>query len=41
LDLESADKSRIGVYLGITEHGNVETEHGIYNIKQFDYNIEV
>ena len=41
LDLESVDKSRIGIYLGITEHGNVETEHEIYNIKQFDYNIEV
>jgi 3-oxoacyl-[acyl-carrier-protein] synthase II len=41
LDLESVDKSRIGIYLGITEHGNVETEHEIYNIKQFDYNVEV
>ncbi len=26
LPLESIDRSRIGVYLGITEHGNVETE---------------
>ena len=25
LELENVDKSRIGVYLGITEHGNVET----------------
>jgi len=41
LDLESVDKSRIGIYLGITEHGNVETEHEIYNIKQFDYNVEL
>ncbi len=41
LDLESVDKSRIGIYLGITEHGNVETENEIYNIKQFDYNVDV
>ena len=41
LDLDSIDKSRIGIYLGITEHGNVETEHEIYNIKQYDYNIDV
>ncbi len=26
LDLERIDRSRIGIYLGITEHGNVETE---------------
>ncbi|MCL2742995.1 MAG: beta-ketoacyl-[acyl-carrier-protein] synthase family protein [Planctomycetaceae bacterium] len=31
------DTSRVGVYVGITEHGNVETENEIYNIKQFDY----
>ncbi|MCK5124257.1 MAG: beta-ketoacyl-[acyl-carrier-protein] synthase family protein, partial [Dehalococcoidia bacterium] len=31
------DKSRIGVYVGITEHGNVDTEKQIYEIKQFDY----
>jgi 3-oxoacyl-[acyl-carrier-protein] synthase II len=37
LDLESLDKSRIGVYLGITEHGNVETENEIFNISQFNY----
>jgi 3-oxoacyl-[acyl-carrier-protein] synthase II len=37
LDLVSFDKSRIGVYVGITEHGNVDTEKQIYEIKQFDY----
>ena len=26
LDLDSIDSSRVGIYLGITEHGNVETE---------------
>jgi len=40
LDLASLDKSRIGVYLGITEHGNVETENEIYNIKQYNYNVD-
>ena len=37
LDLSRLDKSRIGVYVGITEHGNVDTEKQIYEIKQFDY----
>ncbi|MBE0411602.1 MAG: beta-ketoacyl-[acyl-carrier-protein] synthase family protein [Anaerolineales bacterium] len=40
LDLASVDKSRIGIYLGITEHGNVETENEVYNIKQYDYNVD-
>ncbi|MFQ5356709.1 MAG: beta-ketoacyl-[acyl-carrier-protein] synthase family protein [Mariprofundaceae bacterium] len=38
LDFAAVDKSRIGIYLGITEHGNVETENEIYDIKQYDYN---
>jgi 3-oxoacyl-[acyl-carrier-protein] synthase II len=41
LDFDSIDKSGIGIYLGITEHGNVETEHEIYNIKQYDYDVGV
>jgi len=41
LDLDSVDKSRIGVYVGITEHGNVQTENEIYNLKQFGYNLDV
>ena len=32
LDFESLDKSRLGVYLGITEHGNVETENEIHEL---------
>jgi 3-oxoacyl-[acyl-carrier-protein] synthase II len=40
LDVASLDKSRIGVYLGITEHGTVETENEIYEIKQFDYDVK-
>lgn len=34
---EHVDKDRVGVYIGITEHGNVETENEIYQIKQYDY----
>ena len=37
VDFETMDKSRIGVYIGTTEHGNVETENGVYNISKFDY----
>ena len=37
LDFENLDKSRIGVYVGTTEHGNVETENEVYNISKFDY----
>jgi 3-oxoacyl-[acyl-carrier-protein] synthase II len=40
LDLTCLDKSRIGVYLGITEHGTVETENEIYEIKQFNYDVK-
>jgi 3-oxoacyl-[acyl-carrier-protein] synthase II len=41
LALTSVDKSRIGIYIGVTEHGNVETEHEVYNIKQYDYNVDL
>ena len=41
LEWESVEKSRVGVYLGITEHGNVETENEIYEISQFDYDTKV
>lgn len=34
---DAADKSRIGVYLGTTEHGNVETENEVHAISKYDY----
>lgn len=34
LDWANVDKSMVGVYLGITEHGNVETEEEIYQMHQ-------
>jgi 3-oxoacyl-[acyl-carrier-protein] synthase II len=37
IDWDKIDRSRVGVYIGVTEHGNVETENEVYNIKQYDY----
>lgn len=41
IDWENVDKSRVGIYIGITEHGNVETENEIYSISQFNYDTTV
>lgn len=37
IDWTNVDKSRVGVYLGVTEHGNVETENEVYELKGYDY----
>lgn len=37
IDWENTDRSRVGIYVGVTEHGNVETENEIFVIKGFDY----
>lgn len=34
LNMDDIDKSRVGVYLGITEHGSVETENEIFDLHQ-------
>lgn len=34
IDWASVDKTMVGVYVGITEHGNVETENEIYEMHQ-------
>ena len=34
---DQAPKDRVGIYIGITEHGNVETENEVYNISKFNY----
>lgn len=42
LDFKNTDKNRVGVYLGITEHGNVETEneiHDLYNSHKMDVSL--
>ena len=41
LDWPNVDSSRVGVYVGVTEHGNVETENEINEIKAFDYDTKV
>ena len=40
LDLTKLDRSRIGVYLGITEHGNVETENEVYALNQYNNDVK-
>ncbi|EAQ78840.1 beta-ketoacyl-[acyl-carrier-protein] synthase family protein [Blastopirellula marina] len=37
IDWENTDKSQVGVYIGVTEHGNVETENEVYELKGYDY----
>jgi 3-oxoacyl-[acyl-carrier-protein] synthase II len=39
LDHGVYDKARTGVYIGLTEHGNVETENEIYHLKGYDYDV--
>jgi 3-oxoacyl-[acyl-carrier-protein] synthase II len=41
LDWVNLDRERVGVYVGVTEHGNVETENEIYEIKGYDYDTSV
>jgi 3-oxoacyl-[acyl-carrier-protein] synthase II len=38
--LEEEDREQIGIYLGITEHGNVETENEIHELYQNDLNTD-
>ncbi len=40
VDWANVDRSRVGIYIGVTEHGNVETESEIYEIKSYDYNTD-
>ena len=37
IDLANVDRARVGTYVGITEHGTVETENEIDAIRQYDY----
>ena len=41
LNWEGIARDRVGVYLGITEHGNVETENEIHEISKFNYDTKV
>ncbi|MDZ4818734.1 MAG: beta-ketoacyl-[acyl-carrier-protein] synthase family protein [Planctomycetota bacterium] len=40
LDWPNIDKSTVGIYVGLTEHGNVETENEIYALKEYDYDVK-
>ncbi len=40
IDWANTDPSRVGVYVGVTEHGNVETENEIYLIKGYNYDTQ-
>jgi 3-oxoacyl-[acyl-carrier-protein] synthase II len=40
LDINYYKRSRIGVYIGLTEHGTVETENEIYNISRYNYDVK-
>jgi 3-oxoacyl-[acyl-carrier-protein] synthase II len=33
------DRSRLGVFIGTTEHGNVETENEVHNVSQYGYDL--
>jgi 3-oxoacyl-[acyl-carrier-protein] synthase II len=40
VDLASTDKSRIGVFVGTTEHGNVETENEIASLRAYNDDVK-
>lgn len=40
LDIGLYDPAKIGVYIGLTEHGTVETENEVYNISQYGHDID-
>lgn len=40
IDFSEYNRARTGVYIGLTEHGTVETENEVYNISQYDYNVD-
>jgi 3-oxoacyl-[acyl-carrier-protein] synthase II len=39
IDFSQYDRENTGVYIGLTEHGTVETENEVYNISKFNYNV--
>jgi len=40
VDWEHFDKSTVGIYIGVTEHGNVETENEIHQLKSYNYDVQ-
>ncbi|MFT7677366.1 MAG: 3-oxoacyl-[acyl-carrier-protein] synthase II [Planctomycetota bacterium] len=39
IDLDVVGRHRVGIYVGTTEHGNVETEEQIYEVSKHDYDL--
>ncbi len=39
LDWPNVDRSKVGIYIGVTEHGNVETENEVYQLQGYNYDI--
>jgi len=39
LDWDNVARDRVGIYVGVTEHGNVETENEVYELKGYDYDV--
>ncbi|MEN8134152.1 MAG: beta-ketoacyl-[acyl-carrier-protein] synthase family protein [Thermodesulfobacteriota bacterium] len=40
IDIAAEDCDQVGVYIGLTEHGTVETENEVYNVSQYDFNLD-
>ena len=40
LQITDYNPSKIGVYIGLTEHGTVETENEVYNISNYNYDVD-
>jgi 3-oxoacyl-[acyl-carrier-protein] synthase II len=40
IDWANTDKRRVGVFIGITEHGNVETENEVHNLHGFNNDVQ-
>ena len=40
IDFSEYERAATGVYIGLTEHGTVETENEVYNIGQYHNNVD-
>ena len=40
LDWPNVDRANVGVFIGVTEHGNVETENEIHELSGYDYDTQ-
>jgi 3-oxoacyl-[acyl-carrier-protein] synthase II len=40
IEINDENRSKIGIFVGTTEHGNVETENEVYNLSQFNYDVK-